>query len=37
MLSSVGVDEDIVISPQCFGPSPGCDGLLNGLVQKFGP
>ncbi len=36
MFSSVGVDEDVVLSPQCFGPCPGCDGLLEGLVQKLG-
>lgn len=37
MLSSVRVDENIVLSLQCFGPCPGCDGLLEGLVQKFWP
>lgn len=37
MFSSVGVDEDVVLSPQRFGPCPGCDGLLEGLVQKLGP
>lgn len=36
MFSSVGVDKDVVLSPQCFGPCPGCDGLLEGLVQKLG-
>lgn len=37
VFSSVGVDKNIVLSPQCFGPCPGCDGLLKGLVQKFWP
>lgn len=37
MFSSVGVNENIVLSPQCFGPCPGSDGLLEGLVQKFWP
>lgn len=37
VFSSTGVDENVVLSPQCFGPCPGCDGLLDGLVQKLGP
>lgn len=37
VFSSVGVDEDVVVSSQWFGPCPGCDGLLEGLVQKLGP
>lgn len=37
VFSSVGVDEDVVLSPQCFGPCPGRNGLLEGLVQKLGP
>lgn len=37
VFSSVGVDEEVVLSPQCFGPCPGCDGLLEGLVVKLGP
>lgn len=37
MFPSVGVDEDVVLSPQCFGSCPGCDGLLEGLVEKLGP
>lgn len=37
VFSSVGVNEDVVLSPQCFGPCPGCDGLLQGLAQKLGP
>lgn len=37
MLPFVGVDEHIVVSPQCFGPCSSCDGLLERLVQKLGP
>lgn len=37
MFSSVGVDKDVVLSSQCFGPRPGGDGLLEGLVLKLGP
>lgn len=34
---SVGVDEDAILSPQGFCSCPGCNGLLEGLVQKPGP
>lgn len=37
MFPTVGVDEDVVLSPYCFGSCPGCDGFLQGLVQKLGP
>lgn len=37
MLSSVGVDENIVLSLQCLGSCLGYDGLLEDLVQKFWP
>lgn len=33
---SVGVDEDVFLPPQCSGSGPGCDGLLEGLIQKLG-
>ena len=36
VFSPVGVDKHVVLSPQCFGPCLGCDGLLEGLVQKLG-
>lgn len=34
---SVGVDKDVFLPPQCSGSGPGCDGLLEGLIQKLGP
>lgn len=37
VFSSVCVDKDAVVSSQRFGPCPGCDGLLEGLVQKLRP
>lgn len=36
MFSSVGVDEDVFLSPEEPGPCPGGDGLMEGLVQKLG-
>lgn len=33
---SIGVDEDVFLPPQCSGSGPGCDGLLEGLIQKLG-
>lgn len=35
VLSPVGVDEDIVLPPHCFGPCPCCYRLLEGLVQEL--
>lgn len=37
VVPSVGVDEDVLLPPQCPGSGPGCDGLLEGLIQKPGP
>jgi len=36
VFSSVRVEEDVVLSSQSFGPRPGCDGLLQGLVLEPG-
>lgn len=32
----VGVDEDVLLPPQRSGSGPGCDGLLEGLIEKLG-
>lgn len=37
MFPSIGVDEDAVLSPQGLCSCPGCNGLLEGLVQKPEP
>lgn len=36
MFPSVRIDKDVFLPPQGSGSGPGCDGLLEGLIQKLG-